>query len=70
MHSLIKENKDLSKALNRYKSSTPRMEEKLEKSNSKIMKLQAQVQVYALAHRHPTKGAFQESHLNEEILNV
>eukprot|EP00210_Caulerpa_lentillifera_P008226 g7854.t1 len=69
MHSLIKENKDLSKTLNRYKSSLPRMEEKLEKSNSKIKKLQAQIQVYALVYSHSVKGAFCGADHDEEILN-
>lgn len=70
MHSLIKENKDLSKSLNKYRDSVPKTEEKLEKAHSNIRKLQAEVQVYSLAHRHSGKGGSLGSDFDEEIVNV
>jgi len=70
MHSLIKENKDLSKSLNKYRDSVPKTEENLEKAHCNIRKLQAEVQVYSLAHRHSGKGGSLGTNFDEEIVNV
>eukprot|EP00210_Caulerpa_lentillifera_P005806 g5552.t1 len=69
MHSLIKENKDLSKNLRRYKDSLANTEVDLERANIKIKKQQAEVQVYSLAHRHTKERGSYGADINEEIVH-